>query len=1617
MMLPVAPHSPRLHVAARVLVGFLTLLAGGCGGGGGNGGTTSPAPAAQLSMLASTGATLEWIDGTHYRLTLTAPHDAVGTFGGTPLRRVTTEPLRAWVDAWADNGLAAQPPTALFSAAAGAQPGIGIVELSNPALADSGALQFEARIADAAGRSSPWFPAATFSGVQLLVDQTPPIGAEDRGLLTLSATAATLQPTGGARYLLQIDAPSALMGFAHDPLRRALSETATAWAREWTVRGFDEDPPAAALAFSTDAGAPATELALIELRAPVVSDSGAVQLEVRLLGRPGGAALPTGAARDLQLVVGDAPLLATSGCRTDADCSGTATCDADASCQPQTCTGDGDCDASEMCDLGHCLTIKTCDTTAACGAAQSCDGTHCRLKPCATTADCDGSESCRNGVCAPGGLGASPMAEAAAHDAFWGATWAAPKVASACASPPQTTDAAGALCQQFETAAEDRVRNLVAMLSQQGDQWSYYGKFAFFGVNETAPIPDAFKAQYVAPSAPMQSSLLGHFAIFDTAYINYSTRLGVPLIGSDVLAPFASPLPDSPLAFVQPFYDDLRNDTPDDFPTSFITSLDPFALAKQFGGGGGFGCYIGTIDRVTQILSPPAIQFGGGFGFGLSESRGLDLGFGGGINLCTADSVTACVEDPVNFFGGGGGVNFDFPSSTATPDQDTDGNQGTFNATLQTQFADQLLNADQLYLSCGHGGGVGFQSLPANQGPAVPPVYQQTFGVGGGGWSFAVLTRSEPGTDVSDVNLLTGLNAATFSALYGQFVRLLNEGDGPAPAGNPALAQRGLYDDGGMKRYEGPLETLRFVYEPYQFPIANPSQATADTVYIPGSNSPAALFFSSGGADLVTADAARMTADRIAGVLYTINVNPADVQYRTGVPQVRDINDTVLAALDAASVRVTLAIPLAIQHDADGVSQQAPIISANKEILDYAVAALAAHQNIDGIVVGTGEHGVIKGFFPSCNGFNYTTAVGCADYATALTFEDYFFLLKYLIEQIGDATRPVTVGILQSQENWFANSTISNSTSDPTTMQLIGYWGLPSSTQDTGLKHFITALQPASTVTLEPMFGVDLVAEYPDQPLADALNGLQAVLSRIKQNVASATVVTGWYGAEIGSFLASAVVTGIPGLGFDLIVDEMVDQPWRALPSGPGGLPGMPDTPCGHVYPIPALDKQDPQGPPLMQDLPPQCGPDFSKVPPGGGQPQPQCLCLTNSTDYPATFMPFLSNLTTAAESPPTLVVPARRAVTYEKTAPSFYSIAVDGKDGAYSLGVTWQQWPYSQTWANTPPAPQAGDPVPAPTSGQAIPSLVCVGVSDAQNGAANANAGSPCDQVWYQTFSPSGASEAECVTLTWTAKGTGWRDETGWELQTLEAPPPNPGESPQTYAQAPLVVIPQQDQQYDDANFEVSSQYTYCGNDAFPHGLSPGQYQFRVQPIGGIPSVDAIDIEFPVITVTSGATDWQTLGQFSVDYPLSPDGLSSPIESIVFTLPPPLAQCGQQTASQSFTLTAPLDNGISDISLPGQPQGNSASADDACYTTTLTVNFAQPVPVSSGPPITACSVALVITSGMDEGDQDGEAVRAAGPIDVGRPEQACFLELQNDLKTVNGSSFQFKLPTPAPTP
>lgn len=1578
----------------------------GCGGGGDDGAAATP-PSRTFSLLHADAGRVQPLGGRRYRLTLADPRGVVALLRDRPFRTTGEQSLRAWVDDWDRNGFAADPPSAALSlAAASGEPGdLVVAELSNPGLTADGALAFDARFLDVAGRSQALFPDGAFATATVFVDDESD-DPHDRsaGVFVVAGSSGTLIRQDGG-YRLTMRGIAEVVGFAPAPLQAAVRESGAAWVREWAARGFDTDPPNAALAVSADGMASGTRWALVELSHPALLDDGALQLSLRVLSSPPAGALPEGPVGASQLFVDSAPLLAGDGCRTSHDCGGSATCDDRGACQLLACRDAGDCGDGEACDSGRCAVVTACRGAADCPAARICDGEHCRLKACATTADCSAAETCSGQVCAapaPGAAPASDLRHVAGPGALWGATWSTPNLESNCAQQPAALQP---LCQLFEQAGEDVVRNVVATLAAGGEPYTYYGRSAFFAVDEQDPIPAHFRGEYFYPPAGLQNALLQPFAIFDSAFMNYSTRLGEPLVGQQVLTPFAGRLPASPIDFIDGIYATLLSNLQDEgFPDSFVVpETDPLALSKQLGGGGGFGCYIGAYAADGQTLLAPAVQFGGGFGFGVSEADGLDIGFGGGINLCTAQSATTCVEDAVDFFGGGAGVNRDLATGAELRDNDTDGDEAAFDASVAGSVGPGLLGASRLYVSCGSGGGLGFQSLPA--AAAAPRVYAQTYGMGGGGYVFAVIDRVAAAA-VPSRNVLTGVDLDAFNEQLGQLHRLLTTapaGAPPAPVGGAAAAQRGLYAADGTRRFSGSVANLGFVYEPYRFPIADPAMATADTAYIPGSTSPASLFFTSWDAQ---ADASLVAGAAIPRLLYTLNLNPVDVQYRAGgTAAVRDINDGVLQALQPTGARVLLAIPLFVQHDSDGTSQQAPLVSANQELLDYALAAAATYANVDGIVVGTDAHPVIKGFSASCNDYNDTTpqlATTCGGYADAVTFEDYYDLLAYLFDGLARSgvPRALTLGISQSEANWFENSTISNNPSDPYPLRLIDYWSLPSGTPNTGLTKFITDLS-SPAVTLQPIVSIDLVAAYTGQPLATATAYLGTVLDELIRNIPAVSVQTGWFGEEIGAFLADPVVARIQQLGYGLFVDELFDQPWKALPAA---LPGMPGTTCGHMYPVPPLDPMDPQGPPLPQQLPTECAPDFGNVVPGG-QPQPPCLCLVNSTDYPATFFPFLSDVTTPADSQPTLNVPRWRAATYDKGAGdpnSFYNRAVANKDGAYSLGVTWQQWPYSQTYTHPGEPPNAGDAVPAPAAGTLIPSLVCAGVSDAQNGAASANAAFPCDQVWFQSASASLGSD-DCVTLAWTAKGSGYRRVTGWELQALEAPPPQPGQPAQTYQPAPLVVIPAQEQAFDDADQEVSVRFTYCGG-SFPTGLDPGTYWFRVQPISGIPSVDGIDIELDPLTVPpGGTTDWQTLGKFTVDYPINADG-SSPIASLVFTLPPPGA-----AAAKSFTLFAPQDNGISDITLPGKPQGSTAGDDAA--TTTLTVTFDPPLTTAAGATLAVCTIELIVTAGMNAGDQDGEAVLRNGPIEPDRPEDACYLELQNDLKTVNGSSFQFTLP------
>lgn len=723
----------------------------GCGDVGSE--TPAPQEAQRAFTLLNSGTgQLRWVDGRRYRLTLTEPPANVAILGDRPFRTAREQSLQGWINDWAGHGYAADPPEAAISIAPpaeGAAPDLAIAQLSNPQLTAAG-LEFDAEFNDVAARSRALFPNATFGVTHLFIDDergTPRHAAN--GVFALSGTAGTLAREGSEGYRLTLRNPSDVVGFSNGPLRPVITESVTAWVREWTVRGFTADPPNAALTFSHTGTEGRMSWGVVELSAPRLLDGGAVEFGVRPLALParqGG--FPTGEIVDPQLFVDSAPLLSGAGCRTDADCAGSSTCDAGGVCHLRSCANDQVCDAPEACDRGRCLVPVPCATTADCAAARVCDGERCRVKPCLATADCDGNESCSENICVSGGPAPPSLKIAAGPGAVWGASWSTPKFTSTCADQLSELQP---FCQGFEQAAQDVVGNLVSMLSTAGGSYSYYGRFVFFGVNEQAPILAPYRDAYVYPSTTLQESLLQPFGIFDSAYMNYSTRLGLPLVNREVLDPFSGPLPSTPLDFVTPLYDAIMTRTPDGFPDSFITSRDPLVLNKQFGGGGGFGCYIGGIASDGKTLMPPLVQFGGGFGFGISEADGLDIGFGGGINLCETASVQDCIEDPVHYFGSGAGVNFDFTTNTEATDEDTDGDQSGFDTAFGTAAAPILLNAAQIYLSCGSGGGLGFQSLPAGAG--TPAVFKQTYGMGGGGYVFAIINRvagaarvREPGT-------------------------------------------------------------------------------------------------------------------------------------------------------------------------------------------------------------------------------------------------------------------------------------------------------------------------------------------------------------------------------------------------------------------------------------------------------------------------------------------------------------------------------------------------------------------------------------------------------------------------------------------------------------------------------------------------------------------------------------------------------------------------------------------------------------------------------------------------------------------------------------------------------
>ncbi len=372
---------------------------------------------------------------------------------------------------------------------------------------------------------------------------------------------------------------------------------------------------------------------------------------------------------------------------------------------------------------------------------------------------------------------------------------------------------------------------------------------------------------------------------------------------------------------------------------------------------------------------------------------------------------------------------------------------------------------------------------------------------------------------------------------------------------------------------------------------------------------------------------------------------------------------------------------------------------------------------------------------------------------------------------------------------------------------LLEYWLLtPGDDKSTwgGVQSFLYELALPPNVTLHARFSGD-VAEWaahhapsglPDPDITKAVGGaatlspigaLALALEQVRLEGASAggpslsgsTLVTGWFGsgpsgaatlvAGLGELAAAAAAE--PTLALDVHFDGAFDQPWRSLPRL---LPGMPESVCGHTYPLPHQTPDNPPGPPLPGNLPTECSPNFYGTPVPGLQPQPACFCLTNITDYPVTVAPFLSDLTPLAESGPSVVVPPNSVVTWqrgsnpavvdpnreppESAAAGLYDLGIAGKDGSFNLAVEWRQWPLQlvagcKLWngqdcaaRNRDGAPASlGGEVPEPVAGEALPALRCVGVSDPQNGAGNANAGFQCPQVWFQFRCEGAVSGTPC--------------------------------------------------------------------------------------------------------------------------------------------------------------------------------------------------------------------------------------------------------------------------------
>ena len=1746
-----------------------------------------PGAVNRLSILSSPESSLHWLGSTRFDLRLHDPWSAAGVLRDRPVGWAGEERLEDWVRDWARRGLDAKPPIAaisLESPESGLSRSTLIAEVSDPYLEGPDTLVVRLDLLDTANLSQSIFDSPEFGLTRLYLDQPDEVPATKFFLLE-APTGQLVRKGRLNRYRLSLNPLPDVLAFSQGPFRDAVIESPQEWIDLWSRRGFDVAPPKVGLVFRRPDHPSDMEWGLVELSSPRLGRAGSLDFDVRLLWKPDGRlALFTENGELERRTALDSPVLFFDSVQAISEAR-----------LPSACGADLDCLEGQVCDAtGLCIQDQICSPSIDCGLGQACDPDElvCRWKPCESSSDCEWPlEVCDQNLCVAQSLVGSQEQVVGPGQwvGVWGASDSPANTRTSCSAAPvretcspanicpagQTCSAgycfracgnssgcksrelcnAGrcvssgeALCLAFEEDFANRAGYLAQTLSEaRGEAFDFYGQLITQIVDESPLMRQQEDDPLRFPSWSIREKIFAPFSMFSTPWLNAITRIGQPLFGRSGLEPYSSEAfpqgPEAAYTFISPFFENLKSQPPFNFPEAYLVSgrgSQPLLLNRQFGAGGGYGCYVGVFDPNSQKASAPMLQFGGGFGHGLSEADGLDVGYGGGINTCTSESKSTCIEE--TYVGAGGGVNAPlvFGDRFGNYDQSgTNGDTSLFLKNLGQSTAVELRDAEQIYLSCGFGGGFGFQTLESNESIESPDVFAQTYGFGGGGHSFALIKKREPlvaeapalpierADFVALVKGLSELGASSLNKQKTEFEEAAVDCRGPR-------SERGLLSQDGALRVS--IEDLGYpvgvAFEPYGFPIADCSIATAETAYLPSSTSSSDLFFSQWDRDQALAQLEQADVER---VVYTLNLNAANVSLYSDpdepspedcsvaercIPQA--INEEVLGTLQQANVRVSLAIPLFIQHDNTSyTSGTAAIVSDNEEMLDYAVDALRKYAHIDTLIIGTGEKGTRKGFDTRCNGYTYLEpqySSLCGGYQSELTFEDYYSLLDAIFQRIEGAelTGPITIAVRQSAEGWLnltsiglgrgasalspncslSGTCVNDDCTDLCTgvnvedspLSLLDYWqSAAGQGPRNGLNHFISDLTIPAGVTIRPMVRLDLVEqaihrEVPgswllggcepsladlscaEQTLTDLLNVLQAEVSEPLPGFGVPVIETGWYGTELAEFVQGAAFSEIWASGFDVFLDELIDQPWQSIPQE---RTGMPKATCGGVYPVAYLDTSNPPAPPMSSQLPPSCSPNFydPNLQPGQ-QAEPDCLCLTNSTNYPATFSPFISNVTKPADSfgpplksAPLLTVPPRRVATFSKkrsakaevpvsTSDLFYENAVKEKIGSFSLAVTFPRYPLPQVQdSDVEPTPELGALVPDPEPNQRVPSQACVGVSDAQTGAANANNSRPCLELWYQydldgDGKPRTRAEvdgAQCVSVSWTAKGTAWDRVRGWELKTLEAPAPTPDSMAKVYRQAPISMVPQETQILAGDRSEVSAAFQYCENESFPTGLSDGQYFIRVQPVGGdaLSSVDAIDVEFidpngadpiggPSVTVKatpSHTTNWKKVGKFTVDYPTQAAGASSEqpiytVKSIAFEYANQDPRTRVTRPKSTFTLYPPIDNGLSDFTLPGADPtpGSGGISDSPDFMTRMTMRFSGPIPelVTDTSDGTVCVVDFQITSGSDAGDQGGKAKLQNAPIAPDRPQDACWLELGSAKTFINGGTFQWQqIPTP----